>query len=126
MNTRLFAAGILAWAVLFPVAPAGNAQVANAPPGRSYELGTVYIYYADTPDEQIVQDLETMSRIGMKQVSLFPPYLLALGRPEPDFRKSDLAVRTAERLGLKVVPLLFFAEKLPRSEEHTSELQSLR
>jgi beta-galactosidase len=113
MNTRLFAAGILAWAVLFPVAPAGNAQVANAPPGRSYELGTVYIYYADTPDEQIVQDLETMSRIGMKQVSLFPPYLLALGRPEPDFRKSDLAVRTAERLGLKVVPLLFFAEQLP-------------
>ncbi len=80
---------------------------------RVYEVGTVYLYFAGTPEQQIVQDLETMSRAGIEQVSLFPPFLLTPGHPEPDFSKADLAVRTAERLGMAVQPLLFFAEQLP-------------
>ena len=111
--SRLFAASFLILTFLFALATAGNAQVNSAGSQRSFEVGTIYLYYADTPDEQIVQDLETMSKVGIAQVSLFPPFLLKAGNPEPDFRKADLAVKTAGRLGLKVVPLLFFAEELP-------------
>ncbi len=76
---------------------------------RIYETGTVYIYYSWTTDEQIVHDLETIAATGINTVELYPSFLLTLGNPEPDFSKTDLILKTSQRLGLRVMPTVFWS-----------------
>jgi beta-galactosidase len=80
---------------------------------RVYEVGTVYVYYSWTSDAQIVRDLETIAATGIKAINPYPPFLVTPGHPEPDFSKADLVQRTAERLGLRVMPTLFRTAMLP-------------
>jgi beta-galactosidase GanA len=71
------------------------------------------MYYPWTPDEEIVRDLETMAATGINTVNPFPPFQVSVGNPEPDFSKIDLLLKTAERLGLRVMPTVFLNEHLP-------------
>ncbi len=80
---------------------------------RVYEVGTVYVYYAWTSDAQIVRDLETIAATGIKAINPYPPFLLTPGHAEPDFSKSDLVQKTAQRLGLRVMPTPFRTAMLP-------------
>jgi hypothetical protein len=80
---------------------------------RKYELGTCYTYYSWTPRTQIVRDLETMAAAGINAVHLYPPFLLTPGDPRPDFSKADLAMDTAARLGLRVMPNTFWIDMVP-------------
>ena len=80
---------------------------------RIYEVGTVYVYYSWTSDAQIVRDLETIAATGIKAINPYPPFLLTPGHPEPDFSKADLIQKTAQRLGLRVMPTLFRTAMLP-------------
>lgn len=80
---------------------------------RMYEVGTVYMYYAWTPDEQIVHDLETMAATGINTINPYPSFLLKPGSPEPDFSKMDLILKTADRLGLRVMPTIMWSGLLP-------------
>jgi beta-galactosidase len=80
---------------------------------RPYEVGTVYIFHASTSDEQIVRDLETIAATGINTIELYPSFLLTPGNPEPDFSKTDLILKTSERLGLRVMPTVFWTGLLP-------------
>jgi hypothetical protein len=80
---------------------------------RTYEVGTVYIYYSWTTDEQIVHDLETIAATGINTINPYPSFLLSYGNPEPDFSKTDLILKTAQRLGLRVMPTVFWSGLLP-------------
>jgi len=85
-------------------------SVAGAMAGqRIYEVGAVYIYYSWTTDGQIVHDLETIAATGINTINPYPSFLLTLGNPEPDFSKTDLILKTAERLGLRVMPTVFWS-----------------
>src|ERR1039458_4700291 len=79
---------------------------------RIYEVGTAYLYYPWTPNEEIVRDLETMAATGINTVNPYPPFLVSVGNADPDFSKTDLPLKTAQRLGLRVMPTVF----LNRSE----------
>jgi beta-galactosidase GanA len=76
-------------------------------------VGTVYIFLPSTSDEQIVRDLETMAATGINTVEICPSFLLKYGNPEPDFSKTDLILKTAERLGLHIMPTIFWSGLLP-------------
>ena len=80
---------------------------------RMYEVGSAYVYYPWTSDEEIIRDLETMAATGINTVNPFPPFQISVGNPEPDFSKIDLLLKTAERLGLRVMPTVFLNEHLP-------------
>ncbi len=80
---------------------------------RVYEVGAVYVYYAWTSDAQIVRDLETIASTGIKAINPYPPFLLTPGHPEPDFSKADVVQKTAQRLGLRVMPTPFWIDMLP-------------
>ena len=80
---------------------------------RTYELGTVYIFLSSTSNEQIVRDLETISATGINTIEICPSFLLTPGNPQPDFTKTDLILKTAERLGLRVMPTVFWSGLLP-------------
>jgi len=80
---------------------------------RRYEVGTVYIFLPSTSDEQIVHDLETMAAIGINSVEICPSFLLSYGKPQPDFSKTDLILKTAQRLGLRIMPTIFWSGLLP-------------
>jgi beta-galactosidase len=80
---------------------------------RAYEVGTVYIFLPSTSDEQIVRDLETIAGTGINAIEICPSFLLKYGNPEPDFSKTDLILKTAERLGLRVMPTVFWSGLLP-------------
>lgn len=87
---------------LFPLLSA-----AGAPAGqRMYEVGTVYLYYVWTPEAQIVHDLETMAATGINAINPYPSFLLSYGKAEPDFTKIDLILKTAQRVGLRVMPTI--------------------
>src|SRR5208283_2692333 len=90
------------------VAPAG-ARAAQ----RAYEVGTVYIFLPSTSDEQIVRDLETIAGTGINTIEICSSFLLKYGNPQPDFSKTDLILKTAERLGLRVMPTVFWSGLLP-------------
>lgn len=79
---------------------------------RIYQLGTVYVYYSWTSDAQIVRDLETIAATGIKAINPYPPFLLTPGHPEPNFTKADLIHKTAQRLGLRVMPTPFWIDML--------------
>ncbi len=80
---------------------------------RIYEVGAVYIYFAWTPNDQIVHDLETIASTGINTINPYPSFLLTAGNPEPDFSKTDLILKTCERLGLRVMPTVFWSGLLP-------------
>ena len=80
---------------------------------RPYEVGTVYIFLPSTSDEQIVHDLETIAATGINTIEICPSFLLTPGNPKPDFSKTDLILKTAERLGLRVMPTVFWSGLLP-------------
>jgi len=80
---------------------------------RMYEVGTVYIFLASTSSEQIVRDLETIAATGINTIEICPSFLLTPGNPKPDFSKTDLILKTAERLGLRVMPTVFWSGLLP-------------
>jgi hypothetical protein len=80
---------------------------------RMYEVGTVYIFLSSTSDEQIVRDLETIAATGIDAIELYPSFLLTPGNPQPDFSKADLVLKTCERLGLRVMPTVFWSGLLP-------------
>ena len=80
---------------------------------RIYEVGTVYIYYSWTTDEQIVHDLETIAATGINTINPYPSFLLSYGNAEPDFSETDLILKTAQRLGLRVMPTVFWSGLLP-------------
>jgi len=76
---------------------------------RVYEVGTVYIYYSWTTNEQIVHDLETIAATGINAINPYPSFLLTYGNPEPDFSKMDVILKTAQRLGLRVMPTVYWS-----------------
>jgi hypothetical protein len=80
---------------------------------RIYEVGTAYLYYPWTPNEEIVRDLETMAATGINTVNPYPPFLVSVGNADPDFSKTDLPLKTAQRLGLRVMPTVFLNEHIP-------------
>ena len=80
---------------------------------RGFEVGTVYVFLPSTSDEQIVHDLETIAGTGINAIEICPSFLLKYGNPEPDFTKTDLILKTAERLGLRVMPTVFWSGLLP-------------
>ena len=80
---------------------------------RPYEVGTVYIFRAYTSNEQIVRDLESIAKSGVNSIELYPSFILTPGNPEPDFSKTDLIMKTCERLGLRVMPTVFWSGLLP-------------
>jgi len=80
---------------------------------RIYEVGAVYIYYSWTTDAQIVHDLETIAATGINTINPYPSFLLSYGNPEPDFSKTDLILKTAQRLGLRVMPTVYWSGLLP-------------
>jgi beta-galactosidase GanA len=80
---------------------------------RPYEVGTVYIFLPSTSNEQIVRDLETIAATGINTIEICPSFLLTPGNPQPDFSKTDLILKTAERLGLRVMPTVFWSGLLP-------------
>ena len=80
---------------------------------RMYEAGAVYIYFSWTTDAQIVHDLETIAATGINTINPYPSFLLTHGNPEPDFSKTDLILKTAQRLGLRVMPTVFWSGLLP-------------
>ena len=92
---------------LFFIAPGVKAEQ------RIYEVGTVYIYYSSTTDAQIVHDLETIAAAGINAINPYPSFLVSLGHPEPDFSKTDLILKTAQRLGLRVMPTVYWSGLLP-------------
>lgn len=85
-------------------------SVAGAVAGqRPYEVGTVYIFLPSMSDEQIVHDLETISATGINTIEICPSFLLTPGNPKPDFSKTDLILKTSERLSLRVMPRVFWS-----------------
>jgi beta-galactosidase GanA len=76
---------------------------------RIYEVGTVYIHYSWTTDDQIVRDLEAIAATGINTINPYPSFLLSYGNPEPDFSKTDLILKTASRLGLRVMPTVYWS-----------------
>jgi len=80
---------------------------------RPYEVGTVYIFLPSTSHEQIVRDLENIAATGINSIEICPSFLLTPGNPTPDFTKTDLILKTAERLGLHVMPTIFWSGLLP-------------
>jgi beta-galactosidase GanA len=80
---------------------------------RLFEVGTVYIVLPSTSDEQIVHDLETIAATGINTIELCPSFQLTFGNPKPDFSQTDLILKTAERLGLRVMPTVFWSGLLP-------------
>jgi hypothetical protein len=80
---------------------------------RTYEVGAVYIYYSWTTDAQIVHDLETIAATGINTINPYPSFLLSYGNPEPDFSKTDLILKTAQRLGLRIMPTVYWSRLLP-------------
>ena len=80
---------------------------------RPYEVGTEYIFLASTSNEQIIRDLETIAATGINTIEICPSFLLTPGNPQPDFSKTDLILKTAERLGLRVMPTVFWSGLLP-------------
>ena len=80
---------------------------------RIYEVGTVYIFSSLTTNEQIVRDLETIAATGINTIEICPSFLLTPGNPRPDFTKTDLILKTSERLGLRVMPTVFWSGLLP-------------
>ena len=80
---------------------------------RMYEVGTVYIFLPSTSNEQIVRDLETMAATGINTVEICPSFLLTPGNPQPDFTKTDIILKNAERLGLRIMPTVFWSGLLP-------------
>jgi beta-galactosidase len=80
---------------------------------RIYEVGTVYIFLPSSSNEQIVHDLETIAGTGINSVEICPSFLVTPGNPQPDFTKTDLILKTAERLGLRVMPTVFWSGLLP-------------
>jgi beta-galactosidase GanA len=102
---KRFLAGIIIALFCFAAAAAADQRI--------YEVGTAYVYYPWTPDEEIVHDIETMAAAGINSVNPFPPFQVSLGNPEPDFSKIDVLLKTAERFGLRVMPTVFLNEHLP-------------
>jgi hypothetical protein len=88
---------------------AGCARAAQ----RLYEVGTFYIFLPSTSDEQIVRDLETIAATGINAIEICPSFLLTPGNPKPDFSKTDLILKTSERLGLRVMPTVFWSGLTP-------------
>jgi beta-galactosidase len=88
---------------------AGGARAGQRP----YEVGTVYIFLPSTSNEQIVRDLETIAATGINTIEICPSFLLKPGNPQPDFSKTDLILKTSERLGLRVMPTVFWSGLLP-------------
>ena len=80
---------------------------------RRYEVGTVYIFLPSTSSDQIVHDLETIASTGINTIEICPSFQLKMGNPQPDFSKTDLILKTAERLGLRVMPTVFWSGLLP-------------
>src|ERR1017187_10244411 len=80
---------------------------------RPFEVGTVYIFLPSTSNEQIIRDLETIAATGINTIEICPSFLLTPGNPQPDFSKTDLILKTAERLGLRVMPTIFWSGLLP-------------
>ncbi|MGA2072671.1 MAG: beta-galactosidase trimerization domain-containing protein [Terriglobia bacterium] len=80
---------------------------------RIYEVGAVYMYYSWTSEAQIVHDLETLASIGINTINPYPSFLLTYGKPTPDFSKMDLILKTADRLGLRVMPTVMWSGLLP-------------
>jgi beta-galactosidase GanA len=80
---------------------------------KSFEVGTEYIFLPSSSNEQIVQDLETMARAGINTIEICPSFLLKPGNPQPDFSKTDLILKTADRLGLHIMPTVFWSGVLP-------------
>jgi hypothetical protein len=95
--------------VLSVLLPATGSTAAQ----RIYEVGAVYIYYAWTPDDQIVHDLETIAATGINTINPYPSFLLTFGNTKPDFSKTDLLLKTCERLKLRVMPTIFWSGLLP-------------
>jgi len=90
------------------ISPAG-ARAAQ----RLYEVGTVYIFLPSMSDEQIVRDLEAIAGTGINTIEICPSFLLKPGNPQPDFSKTDLILKPSERLGLRVMPTVFWSGLLP-------------
>ncbi len=89
---------------VFPMLSAAGASTGR----RLYEVGAVYLYYSWTPDAQIVHDLETIAATGINTINPYPSFLLKHGNPEPDFSKTDLILETAQRVGLRMMPTVFW------------------
>jgi hypothetical protein len=103
---RHFATALLL--LLFCIASAMNGQCGATNGKRMYEVGSVYLYYSWTTDEQIVHDLESVASTGINTINPYPSFLLKPGTPEPDFSKMDLILKTAERLHLRVMPTVLY------------------
>jgi beta-galactosidase len=80
---------------------------------RPFEVGTVYIFLPSTSNEQIVRDLETIAATGINAIEICPSFQLTFGNPKPDFSQTDLIMKTAQRLGLRVMPTVFWSGLLP-------------
>jgi beta-galactosidase len=80
---------------------------------RIFEVGTVYIFLPSTSNEQIVRDLETIAATGINSIEICPSFQLTYGNPKPDFSQTDLIMKTAQRLGLRVMPTVFWSGLLP-------------
>ena len=80
---------------------------------RIFEVGTVYIFLPSTSNEQIVHDLETIASTGINAINPYPSFLLTYGKPRARLSKTDLILKTAERLGLRVMPTVFWSGLIP-------------
>ena len=76
---------------------------------RLFEVGTVYIFLPSTSNEQIVHDLENIAASGVNSIEICPSFELTYGNPKPDFSQTDLIMKTAARLGLRVMPTIFWS-----------------
>src|ERR1039458_6690514 len=80
---------------------------------RIFEVGTVYIFLPSTSNEPIVRDLETIAATGINSIEICPSFQLTYGNPKPDFSQTDLIMKTAQRLDLRVMPTVFWSGLLP-------------
>ena len=80
-------------------------SVAGATAGQSmYEVGTAYVYYPWTSDEEIVRDLETMAATGINSVNPFPPFRFRWETPSLIFRRSTFSSRPRSDWGCESCP----------------------
>ena len=80
---------------------------------RPFEVGAVYIFLPSTSNEQIVRDLETIAASGINAIEICPSFQLTYGNTKPDFSQTNLIMKTAQRLGLRVMPTVFWSGLLP-------------
>lgn len=90
-----------------------SATGACAAQKRVFEVGTVYIFLPSTSNEQIVRDLENIASTGINSIEICPSFELTFANPTPDFSQTDLIMKTAQRLGLRVMPTVFWSGLLP-------------